>query len=154
MTKKITKRRVGRYSDAIRERAAIEYAVCGSMKQVSRDMDIPRSCLIDWKDNWPRWVETTTNVRHEKQDELRAKYVDVCELAIDHTKNKLPEATAQQAMVIAGIATDKLYRADNLPGTLTGSAVSIDDLAKEFNKLANKNVVSVQTKNDETEEIE
>jgi len=86
VAKKITKRRVGRYSDAIREQAAIEYAVCGNMVQVSKAMDIPRACLIDWKDNWPRWVETTTKVQHEKQDQLRAKYVDVCELAIDHTK--------------------------------------------------------------------
>ena len=142
-----------KYSDQQRMEVAVLYAIHGNMKKVARQSGIPRTTIISWqKQDW--WDELISQVRSAKVDEHRAMYSQLVDAAQAQALAKLPEATAAQSMVIAGIATDKLYRADNLPGTLTGSAVSIDDLAKEFNKLANKNVVSVQTKNDETEETE
>ena len=74
--------------------------------------------------------------------------------AQDIALEKLPDASAAQASIIAATATDKGRLLLNQPTSITGKGQSIDDLAKAFNKLANRNVVSVQTKNDETEEIE
>ncbi len=59
-----------------------------------------------------------------------------------------------RASIIAATATDKGRLLLNQPTSITGKAQSIGDLAKTFNRIANENVVSVQTKNDETEEIE
>ncbi len=134
-TKKITKRRVGRYSDAIREQAAIEYAVCGSLRQVSKILDIKESTLSDWKQKG-RMDETIVRVRDEKTNELRAKYIDVCELAIDHTKKTLPEATPAQSAVISGVFFDKVRLIDNQPTTIRSDSQSMQDLADSFRKLS------------------
>ncbi len=142
-----------KYSHEQRMAVAVQYAIHGNMKKVARQSGIPRTTIISWqKQDW--WDELISQVRSAKADEHRAKYSELVDKAQQQTLDKLPGATAQQAMVIAGIATDKLYRADNLPSTLIGSVGSIADLAKEFNRIANESVVSVQTKNDETEEIE
>ena len=142
-----------KYSHEQRMGIVILYAISGNMKKVARQSGVPRTTIISWqKQDW--WQDAVTRIQSEKADEHRAKYSELVDKAQEQALKKMPEATAQQAMVIAGIATDKLYRADNLPSTLTGSVGSIADLAKEFIKLANENVVSVQTKNDETEEID
>jgi len=142
-----------KYSDEQRKEVAVLYAIHGNMKKVARQSGVPRTTIIHWQKQ-PWWNELISEIRSAKAAEHRAKYSELVDKAQQQTLDKLPEATAQQAMVIAGIATDKLYRADNLPSTLIGSVGSIDDLAKEFNKLANRNVVSVQIKNDETDETE
>ena len=131
------------WSRADQQQAAIQYAINGSLVKTSESTTIPETTLSGWsKDEW--WVELIADIRAEKATEHRAQYSQLVDEAQAQARKALPDATALQAMTIAGIATDKLYRADNLPGTLTGSAVSIDDLAKEFNKLANRNVVSTQ----------
>jgi len=61
---------------------------------------------------------------------------------------KLPEASAQQAMIIAATGTDKIRLHDGMPTEITGKVGTIADLAKEFNKLANRTVVSVQMPDD------
>ncbi len=139
-----------KYSHEQRMAAAVLYAIHGNMKKVARQSGIPRTTIISWqKQDW--WDELISQVRSAKVDEHRAMYSQLVDAAQAQALAKLPEATAAQSMVIAGIATDKLYRADNLPSTLIGSVGSIADLAKEFNKLANRNVVSVQNPSDDSE---
>ena len=72
--------------------------------------------------------------------------------AQDVALEKLPDASAAQASIIA--ASDKGRLLLNQPTSITGKAQSIADLAKAFNHIANENIVSVQTKNDETDETE
>ena len=70
---------------------------------------------------------------------------------------KLPEASAAQANLIACQATDKIRLHDGMPTEITGKAESMRTLAQEFRKLSEQweekqtNVVEIQ---DETEEIE
>ena len=132
-----------KYSDQDRTQAAIQYAITGSLTKTSKTTDIPKGTLHAWKESeW--WVEITEQVRTENASKHRAQYSKLVDEAQAQARKALPQATALQAMTIAGIATDKLYRADNLPSTLTGSVGSIQDLAREFIKLADENVVSVQ----------
>ena len=144
MGKKITKRRVGRYSDAIREQAAIEYAVCGSLRQVSKALDINENTLSTWKQNGSM-DETIAKVHGEKTNELRAKYVDVCELAIDHTKKTLPEATPAQSAVISGVFFDKVRLIDNQPTSIRGDSQTMLELADQFRKLSREYIATGST---------
>ena len=108
-----------------------------------------------WKgQDW--WQDTVEQIRAQNTDKALAKYAQMVDKAQDIALEKLPDASAAQASIIAATATatDKGRLLMNQPTSITGKSTSIDDLAREFNKLANKNVVSVQTKNDETEEIE
>ena len=126
-----------------RHQAAIQYAITGSLAKTEQATGIPNQTLSTWtKSEW--WVELIGELGEEKRQEHRAMYCQLVDAAQAHTLKTIDQATPAQSMVIAGIATDKLYRADNLPSTLTGTVGSIADLAKEFNKLANERVVSVQ----------
>jgi hypothetical protein len=106
-----------------------------------------------WKgQDW--WQDTVEQIRAQNTDKALAKYAQMVDKAQDIALEKLPDASAAQASIIAATATDKGRLLLNQPTSITGKAQSIDDLAKAFNKLANQSVVSVQIKNDETEEIE
>jgi len=142
-----------KYSDEQRMEVAVLYAVSGNAKKVSKDTGIPRTTIVGWKgQDW--WQDAVEQIRAQNTDKALAKYAQMVDKAQDVALEKLPDASAAQASIIAATATDKGRLLMNQPTSITGKSTSIDDLAREFNKLANKNVVSVQTKNDETEEIE
>ena len=70
---------------------------------------------------------------------------------------KLPEASAAQANLIACQATDKIRLHDGMPTEITGKAESMNSLAAEFRKLSQQweekqaRVVAVQNESEETE---
>ena len=128
-------KRVGRYSDKIREQAAIEYALCGNISKVAKDLNIVRKTVQSWKgQEW--WDTLVTKVQQEKAEQHRAKYAQIVELAQDHVIATLPSATAAQANIIAATATDKVRLLDNMPTSISGKASSTDDLAAQFRALA------------------
>jgi len=142
-----------KYSDQQRMEVAVLYAVTGNAKQVAKETGIPRTTIVGWKgQDW--WQDVVEQIRAQNTDKALAKYAQMVDKAQDIALEKLPDASAAQASIIAATATDKGRLLLNQPTSITGKSTSIDDLAREFNKLANKNVVSVQPKNDETEEIE
>jgi len=126
---------------------AIQYAISGNMKKVARQTGIPRTTIIHWQ-NQGWWDELISEIRSAKADEHRAKYSELVDKAQEVALEKLPEASAQQAMIIAATGTDKIRLHDGMPTEITGKVGSIADLAKEFNKLANRTVVSVQMPDD------
>ena len=142
-----------KYSDEQRMEVAVLYAVSGNAKQVAKDTGIPRTTIVGWK-NQEWWVDVVEQLRAQNTDKALAKYAQMVDKAQDIALEKLPDASAAQASIIAATATDKGRLLLNQPTSITGKAQSMADLAKVFNKLANESVVSVQTKNDEAEEIE
>ena len=142
-----------KYRHEQRMEVAVLYAVSGNAKKVAKDTGIPRTTIVGWK-NQEWWVDAVGQIRAQNNDKALAKYAQMVDKAQDIALEKLPDASAAQASIIAATATDKGRLLMNQPTSITGKSTSILDLAREFNKLANKNVVSVQTKNDETEEIE
>lgn len=145
-----------KYSDQQRMEVVILYAISGNAKKVAKDTGIPRTTIVGWKKaEW--WQDAVTSVRSEKADEHRAKYSELVDKAQQVALEKLPEASAAQANLIACQATDKIRLHDGMPTEITGKAESMSALAKQFDQLAQSfkekqvNVVEVQ---DETEEIE
>ncbi len=134
-TKIVTKRkRVGRYSNEVRSQAGIEYAVCGSLAQVSRSTGIPEPTLGMWNRNGV-WDELIKEVQAAKASEHRAKYSQIIDIAQDVTLAKLPEATAAQAHLIACQGTDKVRLADNMPTTITSTSKSMQSMTERFEKI-------------------
>ncbi len=145
-----------KYSDEQRMEVAILYAISGNAKKVARQSGIPRTTIVGWKkQDW--WHDTVTRIRSEKADEHRAKYSELVDKAQQVALEKLPDATALQAMTISGIGTDKIRLADNLPTTIAGRSPDMKQLIEQFEKLSqqysekNANVITVQHKSDEEE---
>jgi len=145
-----------KYSDQQRMEVAVLYAITGNAKKVAKATGIPRTTIVGWKKaDW--WDDAVTAIRSEKAEEHRAKYIELVDKAQRVALEKLPDATAQQAMTIAAIGTDKIRLHDGMPTEITGKAESMNSLAAEFRKLSQQweekqaRVVAVQ---EESEEIE
>ena len=139
-----------KYTDDQRTQAAIQYAIKGNMVAVAKDTGIPRKTIVDWKgSDW--WDSIIAEVRQENTNYQVARYTAIIEKAQEITLAKLPEATAAQAAVISGIATDKARLLLNLPTSISstqGTTEAINALAKQFKELSDsykiKDVVSDQ----------
>ncbi len=145
-----------KYSDEQRTQAAIHYAVTGSLVKTEQATGIPDSTIGTWKkQDW--WEELVGSVRNEKGEEHRAMYSQIVDKAQRITLEKLPDASAAQANLIACQATDKVKLHDGMPTSITGKAESMSSLAKQFDALAQSfkekqvNVVSVQEESEEDE---
>jgi len=139
-----------KYSDEQRMEVAVLYAVSGNAKKVAKDTGIPRTTIVGWKgQDW--WQDVVEQLRAQNTDKALAKYAQMVDKAQDIALEKLPDASAAQASIIAATATDKGRLLLNQPTSITGKTTSIADLAKEFNKLASLNVVSVQNPSDDSE---
>jgi hypothetical protein len=149
-------RKGSKYTDQQRMEVVLLYAISGNAKKVAKDTGIPRTTIVGWKKtDW--WQDAVMSVRSEKADEHRAKYSELVDKAQQVALEKLPEASARDAMIIAATGTDKIRLADNMPTTITGKAESMNALAAEFKALSAKwdekqaNVVAVQDESEETE---
>ncbi len=146
-----------KYSHEQRMAVAVQYAVSGNAKKVAKDTGIPRTTIVGWKkQEW--WVEIVDRVRQENDDKILAQASNIIELAQQVTVDKLTDASAAQASIIGATWVDKGRLIRNQPTSITGKVVSLDDLAKEFNKIATRqwdekqvNVVETQDKSNEEE---
>ena len=145
-----------KYSDDQRMEVAILYAISGNAKKVAKATGIPRTTIVSWKKaDW--WDDAVATVRSEKADEHRAKYSELVDKAQQVALEKLPEASAAQASIIAATATDKIRLHDGMPTEISGQSGDFKALANEFKKISQQweekqaNVVKTQ---DETEEID
>ena len=126
-----------KYSDQERMSAATQYAITGLLTKTSKSTGIPETTLSSWtKSDW--WVEAIAKVRSEKTEEHRARYSEILSLSQDRMVEDMPNATAQQASIIGGVAFDKLRLIDNQPTSISGKAESMSTLANEFRALSAK----------------
>lgn len=124
-----------KYSDEERTQAAIHYAVTGSLVKVERALGIPNTTVCTWKkQSW--WDELVATVRSEKLEEHRAIYVSIVDKAQKRVLKDLPNASARDAMIIAGTATDKVRLHDGMPTSITQSATGLDAMVKKFEAIA------------------
>ena len=153
-----------KYSDDKRRQAVVEYCVNGLMTKVSESTGIPETTLATWKNKTVWWDDLVVSVRSEINEQILSQNMKIAtkagervldslengdeKLVWDKNKNEyvkiLLKPTGKDASIMGGISQDKARVQLNLPTSITGKATSIDDLAQEFNKLANVNVVSVQ----------
>jgi hypothetical protein len=124
-----------KYTDEQRTAAAIQYAIEGNLLKVEREQGIPESTIRSWRNSdW--WLEIITKVRAEKADEHIAQYTQIVDKAQQVTMDKLGDATAAQAHLIACQATDKAQLLQGLPTAIRGESDSIKKLAMEFRRIA------------------
>ena len=123
---------------------------------MARDTGIPRTTIVGWKKtDW--WEDAVRKVRSEKADEHRAKYSQLVTKAQQVALDKLPDASAREAMTIAAIGTDKIRLHDGMPTEIADRSTDIAALAEKFRQLSRQwdekqvNVVKTQ---DETEEVD
>lgn len=126
-----------KYSDQERMNAAVQYAITGSLVKVEKATGIPDTTICTWKKaDW--WDEVVAKVRSEKSEEHIAIYTQIVDLAQQQTLDKLPEATAAQASIIAATATDKALLLSGKPTSITGQSAGIQALAQQFKDLSEK----------------
>ncbi len=138
-----------KYSDEQRTQAAIHYAVTGSLVKTEQATGIPDSTIGTWKkQDW--WVDLVGSVRNEKGEEHRAMYSQIVDKAQRITLEKLPDASAAQANLIACQATDKVKLHDGMPTSITGSIDNraLAEQCKELSRtMRDHRVVSTQPQN-------
>jgi len=146
-----------KYSDQQRMEVAVLYAISGNANKVAKATGIPRTTIVSWKKaDW--WDDAVVKVRSEKADEHRALYSELVDKAQRVALKKLPDATAQQAMTIAAIGTDKIRLHDGMPTEITGQSGGTQALIKKFDDLADAwdekqaNVVKTQNKTEEKDD--
>ncbi len=126
---------VGRYSDQIREQAAVHYAINGNISKVARDMNINRLTVQEWKDQeW--WAAIIDTIHHEKADEHIANYTKIVDKAQRITLEKLDDCTAAQASLVSCQAQDKGLLLAGKPTSISGKSETMESLAGEFIALA------------------
>ena len=143
-----------KYTDEDRRRAALEYALTGSLTKVAKRTGIPRKTVSDWKNKSDWWVEVSAKVRHQKEAKILADNEEVIDKAhreivdrldngdvqLVRTKNgvelhRVP-VKAKDAAVIRGISDDKRRLSLNQPTAITGKSTDMVALANEFRKLS------------------
>ena len=144
-----------KYSDEQRMEVAVLYAVSGNAKKVAKATGIPRTTIVGWKKaDW--WDDLVAQVRSENTARHRAEYSKIVDLAQKQTIKELPNATAQQASIISGVAFDKLRLIDNQPTSISSNQDSktLAEACIELSRTMREkqvNVVAVQDKSDEEE---
>jgi len=137
-----------KYTDEQRTEAAIQYAVLGNMKTVAKAIGLPRTTLNDWKKT-DSWLEIIKDVQTEKNVEQRAKYSKIVDKAQQQTLDKLPDANAAQAHLIACQATDKVRIHDGMPTSISSNMDSreLSEMCKELSRtMRDHRVVATQSK--------
>lgn len=141
--------RGSKYTDEQRREAAVLYSIHGHDTKVSRELDIPRSTITEWrKQGW--WDGIIAEVRHEIQDQHIAKYHQITGRALDHAIENIGDLDAKAAVTAAAIATDKARLLLNQPTSIRGDSDTINSLKEQFEALASnhrtieKTVVSDQ----------
>ena len=114
------------------------YLTSPSMVATAKSTGINRKTLVQWKTtDW--WDTEVTRLQHEKAEQHRHEYSKIVDKAQKQIFTKLPEATAAQAIVIAGIATDKIRLSDNMPTAISSnqsSTEAIKALSQQFKDLS------------------
>jgi hypothetical protein len=124
-----------KWTDEDRRNAATVYAVKGSLSAVERDLDIPRTTMVKWKQSdW--WDEIVGEVRHEKADEHIAQYTALVSDALNHAHATLDQASPKDALIMAATATDKARLLLNQPTSIKGTDASINEMAQMFADLS------------------
>ena len=126
-----------KYTDDQRIEAAVQYAIKGSLSAVSRELNIPRSTMVEWKSTgW--WDETIGKVRQETNDLFIADATRIIKKATKRTEDTLDEADCRTAATVGAIYYDKLRLALGQPTSISSKAEGIEVLAQQFRELSER----------------
>lgn len=140
-----------RYTDEQRRQAVMEYAICGVMSHVSRNLNIPEPALCQWKQSdW--WESLSKEVQTPKEEHILAQYTEITtkagEVVMDRLENgdvrlvggervRVP-VSARDASIIGGISFDKRRLVLNQPTSISVKSDNLEELASQFRDLARR----------------
>jgi len=117
---------------------AITLLTCGSIKQAAKQCHVPVKTLGHWALHDEYFIEKVASLQDEKSIEHQNTYSLIVDKAQQITLEKLDEATAAQANLIACQASDKALLLGGKPTTITSTPNSIEHYTKFFTDIANK----------------
>lgn len=139
------------YSEDERENAVRCYVAGGSYSKAEAMCGVPKTAMAVWKHRDPQWWEDTiAKIHMEMEEQYRAGWRQVLGLGLDAMQDRLLNGNhvlqrdgtivrvpvqAKDAVVIAGIAADKLRVSMGLPNRITGK-VEDNDRLEELRKMA------------------
>jgi len=152
----VSDRRKGQhYSDEQREEAVRAYLALGSYEKAAQVVGMTKEAIAVWRHRHPdQWEEIVQKVQCQMEEQYRAGWRGVLSNALDVMQDRLANGNhkpvrgedgeykmlrvpveAKDAIVIAGIAADKLRVSLGLPNRITGK-VQDNDRLEELRKLA------------------
>lgn len=152
----MSERRKGdHYSDEQREEAVRAYLALGSYEKAAQVVGMTKEAIAVWRHRHPdQWEELVQKVQCDMEEKYRAGWRGVLSNALDVMQDRLANGNhkavrdrdgeytmirvpveAKDAIVIAGIAADKLRVSLGLPNRITGK-VQDNDRLEELRKLA------------------
>lgn len=123
------------YSDSQRAKALATLDLNeGNLAKTSRDMDIPYTTLLDWRDG--KHNEEVTELRDREKQDLATRFEQLAHLYISRATDTVEHAKGTQAIVGAATATDKMRLLREQPTTITSQ--SIEPIALAIQSAWNK----------------
>ena len=131
-----------KYTDDQRKEAAVQYAIKGSLSAIERDLDIPRTTMVAWKQSdW--WHEVVDEVRHENKDAHISRYDELTreaqDLALDGLRSldadDLKASDIKSLIIGACASTDKSRLLQGLATSIRNDSDTVKSLAAQFAKI-------------------
>ena len=122
-----------KYTDEDRRQAVVLYLTLGTNIAVAKEIGCDDSTISRWRESeW--WEQEAQKVAEEIEDEYRAKLRKVALKGADQAITSLDagEVKAKDAMVISGIAYDKLRLSENRPTSITAASGGIQSKLEEI----------------------
>jgi len=138
------------YSNDQRREAATLYVLLGNQARVSDQTGIPENTLQEWRTKSGWWDDVTTEVRSQKDDEIKANFDQLVREGQRVALEKINECSAKDAVVIAGISADKRRTMDGLSNNIKGDQITggilnaLEALSDKLDAGNEKRVVSDQ----------
>lgn len=136
------------YSDTERRQAVAHWLVLGNMAEVSRQLNIPRTTLMQWREqDW--WNDYYVSLRQDKNLDVDCMMTAAVHKALNVVLDRLEHGNlmyidgqhvrvgvhGRDAAVIAGILFDKRQLLRSLPTSISERSSKLDDLAGRFTVL-------------------
>ena len=141
---KVKRKRVGRYSDAIRTEVASVYGVSGNISEVSRVTGVSRQSVMKWRDSGESWWDTAVDkARHQISDTILSQHLKSAQLSGEQLQDRIVNGdtkvlangntvsvpmTGRDLAVVNGIQTANARVSIGLATSRTERATSMDDL--------------------------
>jgi transposase-like protein len=124
------------YSDSQRAKALATLDLNeGNLAKTSRDMDIPYTTLLDWRDG--KHNEEVTELRDREKQDLASRFEQLAHLYISRATDTVEHAKGTQAIVGAATATDKMRLLREQPTSITAQQ-NIEPIALAIQSAWNK----------------
>ncbi len=151
-----------KYTDEDRRQAVVLYLTLGTNIAVAKEIGCDDSTISRWRESeW--WEQEAQKVAEEIEDEYRAKLRKVALKGADQAITSLDagEVKAKDAMVISGIAYDKLRLSENRPTTISATTSGVQakleqlaDRTLELERQRKAKLVSEQPATEAEESVE